>query len=221
MAKNYYLILGINPDATPEQIKSAYRQQVKKLHPDYYGQDSGPFRAVQEAYDVLSDPARRQAYDDELSHNRRLQTPPKRSGPEPLRPRQSSAEPLIPMGEVPYPDEIFSDHSCRPFQTNFGETPRPHSEQFEVEIPLTPEQARRGGQAQVLLPLLLPCPSCRGQGGLRFFPCRHCWDEGVVAVEYPVRFTFPAGIRSNDTVPISFNHFGFQTDLLIHFKILS
>ena len=53
MARNYYVTLGVGADATPEQIKTAYRQHAKKFHPDHYGQDSQPFRELQEAYDVL------------------------------------------------------------------------------------------------------------------------------------------------------------------------
>lgn len=66
MLKNYYVILGIPTDASLEQIRSAYRQQVKELHPDHYGEDSGPFREVQEAYKVLSDSERRRNYDRDL-----------------------------------------------------------------------------------------------------------------------------------------------------------
>ena len=63
MAKDYYAILGVDPDATPAQIKAAYRKKAKEFHPDYYGQDSEPFKAVQEAYSTLIDPERRKAYD--------------------------------------------------------------------------------------------------------------------------------------------------------------
>jgi len=68
MPKNYYVILGIPTNASLEQIRSAYRQQVKELHPDHYGEDSAPFRAVQEAYNVLSDPEMRRSYDRDLQN---------------------------------------------------------------------------------------------------------------------------------------------------------
>jgi DnaJ-class molecular chaperone len=66
MAKNYYIILGIEKEASDEEIRSAYRRLVKNYHPDHYGTDSGPFLLIQEAYEVLSDPVRKCAYDDSL-----------------------------------------------------------------------------------------------------------------------------------------------------------
>lgn len=60
--ENLYKILGVKTTASPEQIKKAYRKKVKKHHPDIGG-DPEIFRQIQEAYDVLSDPEKRRAYD--------------------------------------------------------------------------------------------------------------------------------------------------------------
>lgn len=64
--KNYYVILEVPTDASEEQIRTAYRKQVKELHPDHYGEDSGPFKEVQEAYHVLKDPEQRRNHDRQL-----------------------------------------------------------------------------------------------------------------------------------------------------------
>lgn len=58
-----YETLGVAPDATPDQIKRAYRSKVKKLHPDQGG-DAEEFGKVQHAYDVLMDTERRKYYDE-------------------------------------------------------------------------------------------------------------------------------------------------------------
>ena len=57
-----YKILGIKNTASLEQIKKAHRKKVKKHHPDIGG-DPELFRQIQEAYDILSDPEKRKAYD--------------------------------------------------------------------------------------------------------------------------------------------------------------
>ena len=65
--KDYYKILGIdNNKATPEEIKSAYREQAKKYHPDINSESNFSeerFKDINEAYKVLSTPASRRKYD--------------------------------------------------------------------------------------------------------------------------------------------------------------
>lgn len=64
--KNYYSILGINPSATEEEIKSSYRKLARKHHPDRGG-DTSKFQEIQEAYSVLGDPKKRREYDNPRS----------------------------------------------------------------------------------------------------------------------------------------------------------
>lgn len=65
MSKDYYAILGVDRDATGEQIKKAYRRQAMKVHPDVaQGEDAAEkFKELSEAYEVLSDPNKRSVYD--------------------------------------------------------------------------------------------------------------------------------------------------------------
>lgn len=58
-----YEVLGVKKNATPDDIKSAYRKMSKSCHPDVEGGSADKFRAVQEAFDVLSNDTRRQRYD--------------------------------------------------------------------------------------------------------------------------------------------------------------
>lgn len=61
MKQDYYTDLEVPKTASEAEIKSAYRQLVREHHPDKQG-DPVKFRAVAEAYEVLGDPVKRQAY---------------------------------------------------------------------------------------------------------------------------------------------------------------
>ena len=63
--KDYYSILGVEPSAGDAEIKTAYRRQARKYHPDV-SKEAGAedqFKAVNEAYEALRDPQKRAAYD--------------------------------------------------------------------------------------------------------------------------------------------------------------
>ena len=72
---DYYDILGVSPSVEPEALKAVYRALAKKYHPDTttHTSTSETFRDIQEAYDVLSDPKRREVYDRERSEE--VETP--------------------------------------------------------------------------------------------------------------------------------------------------
>ena len=65
MARDYYEILGVSKNASDEEIKSAYRKQAMKYHPDRNPNDKEAekkFREITESYEVLKDSEKRSAY---------------------------------------------------------------------------------------------------------------------------------------------------------------
>lgn len=68
---DHYAALGLSSGASLADIKKAFRQQASLHHPDKNADAGAParFRAVQEAYEVLSDANKRQAYDDNRRRN--------------------------------------------------------------------------------------------------------------------------------------------------------
>ena len=69
--RDHYAALGLDSAATLADVKKAFRQKASLHHPDRNtaANAAAQFRAVQEAYDVLSDEAKRQAYDDNRRRN--------------------------------------------------------------------------------------------------------------------------------------------------------
>ena len=65
----YYSILGIDNKSSQEDIKKAYKKLAMKYHPDRNSGDDVQFKKIQEAYDTLGDPIKKQQYDNPFSNN--------------------------------------------------------------------------------------------------------------------------------------------------------
>jgi len=94
-----YRVLGLRPDASGPDIARAYRQQARALHPDARpGDPDAPvrFRALTDAYEVLSDPDRRDAYDRQRAPAAPGPPPPGPPPPGPLSPGPPPPGPLSP-----------------------------------------------------------------------------------------------------------------------------
>ena len=229
MRKDYYLILGVPVDATPDQLRKAFREKAKRFHPDHYGEDAAPFLDIQEAFSVLSNPDRRAAYDRSLLRKRRAI-----QGAELLRPERPPAEPLIPGSKPIELGDVYVGQSFQTFHPSFEEIferlwhnftgmTRPKAEGLEgltIDVPLSREQAFIGGHVRVMVPALIVCPVCRGRGGVGFFECVRCGGEGQIAGDYPMGVAFPAGLSEDYAVSVPLDGFGIHNlYLIIRFRI--
>jgi hypothetical protein len=110
---DYYTVLQVHPDAEFEVIEAAYRQLMKKHHPDRAGDDPrrqaehlARSKAINEAFSVLRDPQRRRTYDFERLHFGTV-VPPRSSAPPspPPPPRPAPPRPPSPTPPPPAPAE--------------------------------------------------------------------------------------------------------------------
>ena len=216
MAKSYFAILGISSGASTNEIRSAYRRLAKEFHPDHYTGGSERFQDIQEAYSVLGDSRRRREYEQDIrkvspiTSLRRSDIPQ----PEPLIPEQDPVD----MGEIspvrsfqsftPSFDEIFDwlwGNYASLEQSKSGRV-----RDLTLEVPLTAEQARRGGNARIMVPAQAVCPTCRGQGGVGFYECSRCAGEGIISGEMPISVAFPPGLTKDHAVMIPLDRFGIR-----------
>jgi DnaJ-class molecular chaperone len=225
MAKSYFAILGISPNATLDEIRSAYRRLAKEFHPDHYSGSGERFQDIQEAYSVLGNSGRRREYERRIKKGPVKTTlrPSKYSKPEPLIPEEGPVD----MGEIspvrsfqsitPSFDEVFDW-----LWSNFSDLSTSKSgrvQNLTLEVILTPEQARQGGNAKIMVPAQAICPTCHGHGGVGFYECLRCAGEGAISGEMPVSVSFPPGLSKDHAVMIPLDRFGIpNTHITILFR---
>jgi curved DNA-binding protein CbpA len=226
MRENYYLTLGVSPDATISEIKSAYRKLAKKFHPDHHGADSVPFLHIQEAYSVLSDPARKESYDLSLRLRRRRRPKP---GSRPARDfTADEVEPLIPVrrqapSASPFSSPASFESTHHPPGDPFFHFPRYQTAAADnphVTIYLSAGRALQGSRVRLRIPALFRCPSCGGTGVIKGNACRRCSGDGAVSGTYPVTIFYPSGMPRNHTVRVPLHRIGIGRGILtVHFRI--
>jgi hypothetical protein len=236
--KDYYVILGISRTDAPAAIRSAYRDLAHRYHPDRTGPEgTRHFQEINEAYEVLSDPKQRSAYDQETGHPVQVKVEPmgeevrRSSGPGRVgRPRPGATDPArgepIPEPMIPGDVSVLRDFGVtRPsedalydrFMRNFARYGLPKSGRVEpltVELHVSPDRASRGGAVTLALPVFRPCPACKGTGSVWEFGCLHCSGTGMLETEQPVRISLPPHTRDRDLFQVPIRHHGIQNLVL-------
>jgi|SRR5579859_1775670 len=157
---DYYAVLGVKRDATPAEIKAAYRKLAHKYHPDVSKEQDAEqrFKEVAEAYQTLGDKEKRAAY-DQLGK----QQPGEEFRPPPDWQRQYG-ETNFSFEDLDFAD-LFS--GLRGARSRRGGKPFPEpGEDFEIPVDITLEQAFHGTD----LNLDLGIPEYDAQGAMRRVP---------------------------------------------------
>jgi molecular chaperone DnaJ len=178
---DHYGILGVARDATAEEIKRAYRQLARKYHPDANHGDPEAvehFKQVTHAYEVLSDPDKRQRYD--------------MFGDE-----RAGAGGFSDFGGI---SDLFSSFFGGGMAGRTRTGPARGSDVL-AEIELTLEEAAIGVEREVEITTLQGCPDCHGTGAAPgTFPTR-CSDCGGTGELRTVRRTMLGNMMTATTCP--------------------
>ncbi|KDP90237.1 MULTISPECIES: molecular chaperone DnaJ [Clavibacter] len=216
---DHYEVLGVSREATPEEIKKAYRKQARQLHPDVNDAPDAAerFKLVTHAYDVLSDPQQRQQYDlgpqagfggqggqgfggfgDIFETFFGGQQGGGGRGP---RSRQERGQDALLRVEVELDEVIFGVHrdlevdTAVVCDTCHGTCAQPGTSAVTCDI------CRGSGSIQRQVRSLLgnvmtssPCGTCRGYGTVIPHPCPTCQGQGRVRARRTVPVDIPAGV---------------------------
>lgn len=176
MAKrDYYEVLGVNRDATEEDIKKAYRKLAMKYHPDRNPDNpkaEDQFKEAKEAYEILSDGQKRAAY-DQFGH--------------------AGVDPSAAAGAGGFGAGGFADAFSDIFGDIFGgraggggrsNVYRGADLRYNLEISL--EEAARGSETRIRIPTMAECGECHGSGarkGSQPTTCPTCGGHGQVRMQ--------------------------------------
>ncbi len=229
--RDYYDVLGVERQASAEEIKKAYRRKAKELHPDRNRDDPTAetrFKEVNEAYDCLKDAQKKAAY-DQFGHAAV-------DGSMGGGTRGGQADFSGAFSEVF--EDLFGD-----FMGGRGRTTRARrGADLRYNLGVTLEEAYTGKQATISIPGATPCeecggtgaaggaqpqscptcsglgkvraqqgfftiertcPTCKGQGQIIKDPCRHCAGAGQVRKERALSVNVPPGVETGTRIRLA------------------
>ncbi|HEY8084072.1 MAG TPA: molecular chaperone DnaJ [Methylophilaceae bacterium] len=171
--KDLYEVLGVNRDASDEDIKKAYRKLAMKHHPDRNPDNpnaEGHFKEAKEAYETLSDAQKRSAY-DQYGH--------------------AGVDPQSGAGGFGGGAGGFADAFGDIFGDIFGGGRQQRSNvyrgadlRYNMEVSL--EDAARGTESKIRIPVMSECETCHGSGakpGTQPVTCSTCAGHGQVRMQ--------------------------------------
>ena len=220
---DHYQTLGVARDASPEQIKKAYRKMARQLHPDVNDGADAEFKAVSHAYDVLSDAGKRAAYDRggdpsaaagdgagfSFTDIMDVFFGGQGGGARGPRPRQRRGQDALIRLQVDLHAATFGAErelavdtavGC-PTCDGEGTQPGTGTRRCDVcggrgEV----QQVQRSFLGQVMTSR--PCTTCQGYGTVVAHPCVQCSGDGRVRSRRTMTIRVPAGVDNGTRIQL-------------------
>ena len=188
MSADYYEVLGVERDASPQEIKKAYRRLALKFHPDQNDGDKAAeekFKEISEAYSILGDVDKRAQFDrfGTVGDNPFPGGNPFAGGGNPFAGGGNPFAGGVPFGGV---NDVFVDILNDLFgqRRRAGSARRGADLKYNLQISL--EEAAEGARKTIEIPKIEGCPVCEGSGarpGTRPVSCADCGGTGQVRVQ--------------------------------------
>ncbi len=218
--KDYYTTLGIKRDASEKEIRSAYRKQARKYHPDVNPDDKtaeAKFKEINEAYEVLSDADKRKKYDKFGADWEQFE----KTGGAPTDfdfSRYGGAGGRVYSGAAPggegfsdFFESLFGGMGARGGIGNdiyggggraYGRPVARPGEDFEHPLEVTLEEAFSGTARRLQMQVEDVCATCNGSGVQNNRPCPTCGGAGVVGRLKTLEVNIPAGVHTGSRVRV-------------------
>lgn len=224
MAKDYYAILGVGRGATEKEIKQAYRRLARRYHPDVNPGDKvaeARFKEINEAYEVLSDPVKRQKY-DRFGEGWQHVDDFARAGQKVEWGHGSGGFTTVGFGDL---DSVLED-ILQDFASGGGTFRRVGGlGELEHPVEITLEEAFHGTKRVIEVWDDVPCPSCgsiRRSAAGQF--CRLCGGSGWERRSRKLEVKIPPGVKDGSRVRVAGQGYpnpeGSRGDLYLVVKVL-
>ncbi|MBP5535878.1 MAG: molecular chaperone DnaJ [Bacteroidales bacterium] len=197
--RDYYEVLGVGKNATPDELKKAYRKLALQYHPDRNPGDKDAeekFKEAAEAYDVLSNPDKKARY-DQFGHAGLDGAGGYGSG------GMNMNDIFSQFGDIF--GDLFGGGGFSGF-SGFGGSAQGrgrrvmHGSNLRIKVKLTLEEIDKGAEKKVRVNKYVPCKTCGGTGarGNAYETCSHCHGSGVVT---EVRRTILGQMQTQSVCP--------------------
>jgi DnaJ-class molecular chaperone len=172
---DYYALLGVQPEIGLAELRRVWRRLARRWHPDYAGHAAtATFQNISAAYEVLSDPVARAAYD------RRRGIPPGRSSNSPTGTAPRRKAPGVALRRL-----------CGPLNSLVACGVARRIGDDVIEIFPNVQEAGSGGMVTISLRVRARCPACAGG---RLASCNRCANSRTVEELFSAWFALPPGV---------------------------
>lgn len=218
--KNYYAILGVTPDSTGAEVKSAYRKLARKYHPDVNKslESIQIFKDISEAYDTLSHDDKRKQYDMLNGFYRKPKTDRKQAEPEFEEKKTYKKEPEPEVKKTASKPEFEKKHDyyehyksdkilkdvindildgIKTKKTAPKEPKKPpkNGEDIYTDVSISLAEAVKGTSRVVNVLHSELCPNCEGRKFINGAKCPACNGTGEYRQQKKITVKIPAGVK--------------------------